>query len=177
MTSILALLVLLAAQTHEQPGDRFTHFAGYDLGKATLSEVQTRYGKSRVRESGDAGEYEAWICYTTPGAEIQFNSGGMGGGTDLLGFTISATPTAKDCPKPKTVLPSEISGVKLGISKNQFTALMKNPVEWIKNTGTARFDYQAKTADGVLLDVSISVIATFSSNKLSKLAVWKIEST
>jgi hypothetical protein len=177
MTSILALLVLLAAQTHEQLGDRFTHFAGYDLGKATLSEVQTRYGKSRVRESGDAGEYEAWICYTTHGAEIQFNSGEMGGGTALLGFTISATPTAKDCPKPETVMPSEISGVKLGISKNQFTALMKNSVEWIKNTGTARFDYQARTEDGVLLDVSISVIATFNSNKLTRLAVWKIEST
>ena len=177
MSSILALLVFLTAQASGQAGDKFTHFAGYDLGKATLSEVQTRYGKSRVRERGDAGEYEAWICYATPSGEIQFNSGEMGGGTDLLGFTISATPTANDCPKPKTALPKEISGLKLGISKNRFAALANSPIEWVKNTGTARYDYQTKAAGGVSLDVSISVIATFRSGRLTKLAVWKIEST
>lgn len=177
MISIFALLISLLAQTAEQPGDRFTRFAGYDLGKATLSEVQARYGKSRVRETGDAGEYEAWICYSIPGGEVQFNSAEMGGGTDLLGFTISTTPTSIDCPTPKKALPNEISGIKLGISRAQFTTATKNPIEWTKNTGTSRFDYQTRTTDGTPLDVSISVIATFRAGKLTKLVVWKIETT
>jgi hypothetical protein len=177
MNSILATLVLLATPVTEQSGERFTHFAGYDLGNATLAEVQTRYETSRVRERGDAAEYEAWICYAVPGAEIQFNSGEMGGGTDLLGFTISATATANDCPKPKIPLPEEISGIKLGISKNQFATLTKKPVEWTGNIRTVPFAYPSKTVDGELLDVSISVIATFQLGKLSKLSVCKIEST
>ena len=177
MSSIFALLVFLATQASWQAGEKFTHFAGYDLGKATLSDVQNRYGKSRVRERGDAGEYEAWICYSTPSGEIQFNSGEMGGGADLLGFTISATPTASDCPKPTKALPNEISGIKLGISKNQFAALTSEPIEWVKNTGTARFEYQIQAANGVSVDVSISLIATFRSGRLTKISVWKIEST
>ena len=177
MIKFLALLVSLATPTGESPGDKFTHFAGYELGKATLVEVQDQYGKSRVRESGDAGEYEAWICYATPYGEVQFNSAEMGGGTDLIGFTLSQASTAKDCPKPKSELPTQIAGLALGTSKGKFIQSAGNPIEWAKNTGTTSFEYQTMSADGVPIDVSITVIATFRSSKLVKLVIWKIETT
>jgi hypothetical protein len=177
MTNILPLLILLAAQVFEQPGERFTHFAGFDLGEATFADVKNRYGESRIRERGQDADHETWICYSTDGAEIQFNSGEMGGEKYLLGFTISATPAEKDCPKPKATLPQGISGIELGISREQFAALVNHSIEWDKNVGTAMFEYQMKTSDGAPLDVSISVIVTFASNKLVKLTVWKIEST
>jgi len=177
MTSLLAALVFLATQSGENPGEQFTRFAGYDLGKATLLEFQDRYGRSRVRERGDAGEYEAWICYATPTGEVQFNSGEIGNGTDLLGFTLSKKLTGSDCQKPKVALPNNISGLALGASKIDFTAFAKNSVAWAKDVETTKFEYRTKTADGVPLDVSITVIATFRSDKLIELVVWKIETT
>ena len=94
-----------------------------------------------------------------------------------MGFTLSAKKSAEECPKPKKPLPREIGGIKLGISRNQFTSIVNNPVEWSKDTGTSSFEYKSRTSDGVPLDVSISVIATFHAEKLIKLTVWKIEST
>lgn len=171
------LLAALLLQAGANPGDRFTHFAGFDLGKATLAEVQARHGPSPVRESGDAGEYEAWVCYATPGGEVQFNSGEIGGGTELIGFTLGPASPAGDCPKPRQALPTGISGVRLGLTRAEFLAALRNPVEWTGDAGTSRFEYQSRTPDGVPLDVSITVLAAFQDGKLIRFAVWKIETT
>jgi hypothetical protein len=159
------------------PGDHFTHFAGFDLGKATLSDVQKRLGASRVRESGDAGEYEAWVCYSTPHGEVQFNSGEMGRGTDLLGFTLSTSKSAPDCPAANRPLPREISGLKLGITREEFQAITGATIKWANDVGTATFEYRTTAQAQPPIDVFISLVGTFSKGKLVKLVVWKIEST
>jgi hypothetical protein len=174
---LMMVLASLLLQGAANPGERFTHFAGFDLGKATLADVQARYGPSRVRESGDAGEYEAWVCYSTPDGEVQFNSGEMGGGTDLIGFTLGPPSPTGDCPKPRQALPYEISGMRPGLTRAEFMATLDNPVEWTGDIGTSRFDYQSRTPDGVPLDVSITILATFRDGKLIRLAAWKIETT
>jgi len=174
---LIALLLLAnsAAQAAgELPGDHFTHFAGFDLGKGTLSDVQARLGASPLRESGDAGEYEAWICYATPRGEVRFNSGEMGGGTDLLGFTISKFEAA-DCPLVKSPLPVEIGGLRLGMTRKEFQAATGTDVKWANDVGTAVFEYRETPAGRLAIDASISVIGTFAGDRLVKLAVWKIE--
>lgn len=118
-TLLLLLLVGPVATAHENPGDRFIRFAGFDP-----------VGPSRIRETGDAGEYEAWICYSTPHGEIQFNSGEMGGGTDLLGSTISKSQSAADCPKPARSMPAKIGGLGLGMTRSRFRKILGTDTEW-----------------------------------------------
>ena len=174
MKIIIALLLLTLTTL---PSDKFTSFAGFDLGKATLNDVQKTYGMSRLRESGDAGEYKAWICYLVPAGEVQFNSGEMGAGSSLLGFTINAEKSADDCPTPVKPLPNEIGGIKLGISRKQFTSAVRHPIVWENNVGTAVFEHRSETRTGTPVDISITLIATFGNSGLKKLTVWKIETT
>src|SRR5690348_12054830 len=99
-------LASFATQAAEHPGDRFTHFAGFEFEGATLSEVQARIGPSQVHTRGDAAEAEAWVCYSQDDAEVQFKSDEMGGNTELLGVTlILHRPANHECPIARSPLP------------------------------------------------------------------------
>ena len=177
--NVLALLLFATSATAASglPGEQFTHYAGFDLAKHTLSDVQARFGASRVRRSGDGGESEAWICYATPDGEVQFNSGEMGGGTDLLGFTIRKNASALDCPTAKGTLPSDIGGLKVGMTRKAFKAVAGAGVQWVGEEGTARFHHRLARAGQATLDVDITVIGKFSGDRLVKFSVWKVEAT
>lgn len=64
------IAALATAASSQQQSEHFTHFAGFELGRATLSDVQKTLGLSRLHEAGDAGEYEAWICYQLPEGKL-----------------------------------------------------------------------------------------------------------
>lgn len=163
-TCILPLLFCLSStQASDVAGDRFTHYAGFDLERTTLSEVQDALGHSRVRESGDAGEYQAWVCYSTEWGEVQFDSGEMGGGTVLLGITMSK-PMSPDCPRAGRPLPTEIAGLRLGITPQRFKEVTGTDIAWDNDVGTATFEY--KIPGKTPVDVLITVVGTFSQGRL-----------
>ena len=175
---MLLLFVGLAAQASAHPGDRFTRFAGFEFEGATLAEVQARIGQSQLYTQGDASEAESWVCYTQNGAEVQFKSGEMGGGTELLGVTlILHPPVTHRCPGPRKPLPLSLSGLKLGMSKRAFTRVIGTSPSWSGQTATASFEYTKSDPNNQRLDVSISIIGTFSGGNLVKLVAWKVEST
>jgi len=174
-TCIIPLLFWFSsAHSSGAAGDRFTHYAGFELERSTLSDVQDLLGESRIREAGDAGEYQAWVCYSTAWGEVRFNSGEMGGGTVLLGITMSESMAA-DCPEAGRPLPTEIAGLRLGIAPEQFKHVTGTVIEWDNDVGTATFEYKIHEKPPV--DVLITVVGTFSEGRLVKFSVWKIAST
>jgi hypothetical protein len=150
MSDLLAVAPLIAAlamtNTAENRGDRFTRFAGFELDRVTLGDVQKTLGPSPLQEAGEAGEYEAWVCYSLPAGQVEFNSGEMGGSShDLLGFTVSRHGRNQHCPDWPGTIPvpaMRLGDVPLGISTKEFEAALKVPVEWQGNLGTCHYDYR-----------------------------------
>jgi hypothetical protein len=195
--SAISLIAALATSPQQQ-SDCFTRFAEFELGHVTLSDVQKVLGSSPLMEAGDAGEYEAWICYSLPEGQVEFNSGEMGGEAhDLLGVTVALHGRNKTCPAwPKTIpIPAlQIGGVRIGISARAFAASLKVPVDWQGNIGSGTYEYRRKPTQTEILaqpedirrqakqspasfmfDVDVTVEGTFERGRLVKLATWKIE--
>jgi hypothetical protein len=200
---IVFLIFLLAS--HAQPalaqdsGAKFTSFAGFRLGTVTLSDVQKKLGKAKLIETGEAGEYEAAICYRTDLGLVYFLSGEMGGSElDLLAFGISGSDKTKPCSPFPTKWPSsrlELAGLRLGMTKAQFERVVATKVEWNANIGRAFYqskrsmksseiDAQPEDVRRMIstgeqqdyFDVLVSVVGTFAEGRLIDFRVWKIES-
>ena len=174
--SFLLLFIGSAASAREFPGERFTRFSGFDLGRTTLADVQARFGSSRIRESGDAGEYLAEICYAAPFGEVRFMSPEIGGGVHLLGYAIDGIKSTSDCPASRHVLPAGAAGLELGMTRRRFQSILGTHVDWTPDTGSARFEFKT-TMPSASVDTTISIIGTFRGDRLIKLVVWRIEST
>lgn len=121
----------------------------------------------------------------------------MGGGTDLLGFTVSLHGRNKTCPRwPQTTrIPElQIGGIRLGISARAFKASLKAPVKWRGNIASANYEFRRepthteilalpeeiraqaeKNPGSIMLDVDVTVEGTFENGRLVKLTTWKIE--
>lgn len=183
----------------QDPGAQFTGFAGFRLGTVTLSGIQKKLGNTKLIETGEAGEYEAAICYRTDLGLVYFLSGEMGGSEhDLLAFGVSKSDKTKPCaPFPKK-WPSprlELAGLRLGMSKARFEQVVATKVEWNGNIGRAFYqskrpmmsaeikampeDVRRMISSGEqqnYFDVLVSVIGTFAEGKLIDFRVWKIDS-
>lgn len=175
MINVLIMLLFLSAMSVAHPGKSFTRFAGFSLDHATLTDVQSRYGNSPRLEAGEGGEYEAWVCYSTPTAEVQFKSGELGGGTQLLAFGLRKLSSTSKCPKPTKQIRPSIGGVTLGITRQKFVDIVGSHVTWYHHMGKVIFEHQTKSSEGVVYDVSVTVIGTFRRGRLTKLEVWKVE--
>jgi hypothetical protein len=200
---VVFLIFLLASLWRpalaQDSGAKFTRFAGFHLGTVTLSDVQKKLGKAKLIETGEAGEYEAAICYRTYLGLVYFLSGEMGGSElDLLAFGISGSDKTKPCsPFPKKWPSSrlELAGLRLGMTKAQFERVVATKVEWNGDIGrafyqsklpmtSAEIDVQPKNVRRMIasgeqqdyFDVLVSVVGTFAEGKLIDFRVWKIES-
>lgn len=191
------LLLIFSLFAMAQDGARFTSFAGFHLGKATLAQVAKRLGPVKIVETGEAGEYEAKICYRVPDGAIYFLSGEMGGPDhDLLGFGISGSSGSRACAEFRgPVVPSlELGGLRPGLSKAEFSRIVGGKVDWNGNVGRVAFESrrpitpaefsalpkgaQEAAKAGQLqdyFDVVVSVVGTFVRGKLSAFEVWKVE--
>jgi hypothetical protein len=72
-------------------GEEFTTLLGVRLLDTNLAGIQLRFGSAKLKETGDAGEYDASICYVHPAesAIVIFRSGELGGPEhQLLGFEL-----------------------------------------------------------------------------------------
>lgn len=203
MPNLLVVAPLMAAlamtNAGENQGERFTRFAGFELDRAALGDVQKILGPSPLQEAGEAGEYEAWVCYSLPAGQVEFNSGEMGGSShDLLGFTVSRHGRNRHCPDWPGAIPApamRLGDVPLGISAKEFEVALKAPVEWQGNLGTCHYDYRREPTQAeilalpaelrtqaesdpaqFMLDVLITVEGAFDRGRLVTLTAWKIES-
>jgi hypothetical protein len=204
MTRIYALTLLLCSACFALPaiaqsdGAKFTTFAGFELGKVTLGQIAEHLGPSKLLESGDAGEYEAKICYRTNAGLVYFLSGEMGGPEhDLLGLAVSRSDTTKSCPRfPANRAPKQLNlgGLRLGLTKAEFSRVVAINIQWEGDIGRAFFeskrtmspaeieklpqDVKAATLAGKMqnyFDVVVSVIGIFSGDRLIEFSVWKVE--
>ncbi len=186
------------AAVAQSDGSQFTSFANFQLGKVTLAQVAKNIGHTKLIETGDAGEYEAKICYRTPKGIIYFLSGELGGRDhELLGFGIGINDNKQLCAKYPENLPPKVlnlAGFQLGQTKREFARIVQTSVRWEKNTGRAyieskrpmsaieidRFPEDVKksilaSSTQNYFDVGISIVGTFTNNKLSQVEVWKVE--
>lgn len=195
---LIALCCLALPSAAESDGSQFTTFAGFELGKVTLAQVAESLGPAKLVESGDAGEYEAKICYQASSGLAYFLSGEMGGRAHrLLGFGVSGNNAALPCaefPTGRASEPLYLAGLRRGLTKNEFARVVATDVQWEGNIGRAFLESKRPMTPSEIdklpkdvkeavrtgkaqnyFDVLVSVIGTFSGDRLSEFKVWKIE--
>ena len=178
MTNLLAIALVALIHPTE---DRFTQFAGMDLGKMTLAAVVGQYGESPIRDSGHAGRHERWICYSAPKAEVRFMSGDFGGNpkiqaTRFSGVSIGSIKKTLGCAAPQRPLADRFDGIKLGMARQDFLAAVQHPVEWDGGKGRTMYQYEKLAEEGTRMDVLVTIEGSFSQGRLVAFSVSRMES-
>lgn len=195
---VLAFAAMAAFPAGAQEGDgaRFTSFLGFRLNLGTLDDVQGRLGHARLVESYEDGEYQASVCYLGSDGMVSFLSGRDGGAMlGLLGFELrrSTTEAAQNCrqlPRHYADAARNLGGLRLGMSRQDFAALMGGPVQWDGDTGRCLFQSEQAMSAGERVSykdspelslrgsfsVLVTVTARFEEGQLVDVAVWKIVS-
>jgi hypothetical protein len=190
---MLALLVVAptALGADGPPGEKFAALLGLRLENATLADVERRLGRSVLRESGDAGEYEASICYDVPASRtaVTFRSGELGGSDHVvLEFELRKYETRPECLMlDSSVVPASslrVAGLYLGMTEESFSRVLGGS-EPLPGGGVGRVferrepmtaEERARnpaTAPYPFWDVVIWVRGEFRGGKLSRLVVSK----
>ena len=191
MAAGLMLMALPAMAADD--GARFTSFLGQRLNVGTLNEVQAKLGHTRLIESGDSEDYEARVCYLGSNGVVSFVSSVPR--LELSGIEVreALSGTAEGCRELHGGYASQsgqLGGLRLGMSKAEFTALVGDPVRWDGDSGQRLYESEQKmTADerGLFRDspelqlrgsfnVTISVTGTFVDDRLVGFRVWKVVS-
>jgi len=194
-----ALLISVTAKA-AAVGERFTSFAGFQLGAVTLADIQNQLGTTKVVETGDAGEYTASVCYAVPNGVVLFFAGELDGQEhNLGGFGFTNKTEREPCGSWPTTLTApalDIGGLRLGLTLKEFTNIVGTSVRMEGNKAYAFFEgrrtmteeetsrlpreVQAMVKTGEqqnYFDVVVSVVATFAHGRLVELRVWKTETT
>ena len=189
----------LTSAIADEAGSQFTSFAGIDLGTLTLDQITERFGPSKIQLSGDGGESREVVCYRTKDGYLSFISGEMGGPEHtLLAFGISSKAKHQDCPNISSKyakLKLRLSGLHLGMTKNEFEHEIGKKVKWNDHIGRAFLrskelmtkseiddlppEVREKTLAGQYqnyYDVVVSIVGKFTGNELTEFEVWKVES-
>jgi hypothetical protein len=195
---IIALICLSPVAYAQSDGSQFAVFAGFEIGQVTLGQIEERLGPALLVETGDAGEYEASICYRVPAGLIYFLSGEMGGpGHKLLGFGVRSNDPAQPCSElPANRAPANLNlaGLRLGMSDAEYARLVATEVRWEGDIGRAFIeskrpmtpaelnrlpsDFKEAALSGRMqnyFDVVVTVAGTFSRHKLIEFRVWRVE--
>ncbi len=128
----------------ESLGERFTTFAGFQLGAVKLSDIQNKLGAVKLVETGDAGEYIASVCYATPDGLVLFLAGELDGPEHTLGgFGFAKKSERKPCGNWPATLAAPalyIGGLRLGITLKEFTNIVGTSVHVEGNKAYAFFE-------------------------------------
>ena len=199
-TALASALFICVTAKAEGLGDKFTSFAGFQLGAVKLADIQNQLGVTKVVETGDAGEYTASVCYTVPNGVVLFFAGELDGSEHYLGgFGVAKETERKPCgnwPATSTVPALDIGGLLLGLTLKEFTNIVVVSVHTEGNKAYAFFEgrrtmteeeaarlpneVQAMVKTGVqqnYFDVVVAVVATFTQGRLVELRVWKTATT
>ena len=197
-TAAVALSVLLSigAASGHRTGEEFTELLGCRLLKTNLAEVQRRFGPAQMLETGDAGEYEASVCYVDAksAAVVSFKSGEMGGAEHtLLGFELRHQPGRGEVNCGVFALEAVRNGPRvgplhLGMSRESFARAL-GPLQAVEGRGVGRV-YERTVpmtqaelgrcpgcASYPFWDVVVSVVGEFERGRLVVLRVWKTETS
>ncbi len=199
---ILLISTLLFGVTAkaETMGEKFTSFAGFELGSVRLADIQNKLGKAKIVETGDAGEYTASVCYAVPNGVVLFFAGEMDGPEHHLGgYGFAKETERKPCvnwPANVAIPGFAIGGLQIGLTLKEFTKIVDTSVHMEANRAYAFFeskrtmtkeelsrypkDVQKMVARGEqqsYFDVVVSVVATFENDHLVELRIWKTETT
>jgi hypothetical protein len=166
------------------------------IGVTTLDEVRKTYGMVEPSRVGPEEEADIAICYVHPSSKgkvsVVFESGAMGGWKEITGFRLSAQRGGGHCVSTEmniSTLATE-NGIRLGQSLEGFTKAM--PIKF-RHRGSAltyegvsqraatqeelkrlRAEWPDERQD--YFDVTITIRATFSANRLVDFYVRKNES-
>ena len=199
-TALASTLLISVTVKAEGLGERFTTFAGFQLGAVKLSDIQNKLGAVKVVETGDAGEYIASVCYAVPDGFVLFLAGELDGPEHTLGgFGFAKNSERKPCGNwPATLTAPALykGGLRLGLTLTEFTNIVGTSVHMEGNKAYAFFEgkrsmtkeetsrlpkeVQAMIITGEqqnYFDVVVSVVATFVQGQLVELRVWKTETT
>lgn len=194
--ALTALAAFPAGAGETDDGARFTSFLGFRLNLGTLDDVQGRLGRTKLLESYEDGEYQASVCYLGSDGMVSFLSGREGGAMlGLLGFELqrSTTAAAQNCrglPRRYAEASRSLGGLRLGMSRQEFAAVVGAPVQWDGDAGRCLFQGEQRMSaaerqayrDSPELslrgsfNVLVTVTARFDDGQLVDVAVWKIVS-
>ena len=196
ISTLLVLLPLCIAPVRgahaEAEGSKFTTALGYKLDAGIdLESIAGQLGPSPIITSGDAAGFEARLCYLLPAGSLSFLSGELDGSSEpgkhyLGGFELSQTASA-DCKTLRDPLKAalDIGGLHLGMSRAEFEATAGGPVVWKGDKAERLFEskvmmpprdtdrLKSQSDDPRYYDMSVSLDATFVSDRLVDLTVWK----
>ena len=143
LKSIIASLVLLTlgaslASAQSQPAPNVAghlEMLGFTLGKSTLTDVESKLGKSAARKCSREEEASKEVCYLAGEGQtrVVFEAGFSGGWKELDGYKVIAgslqRPCYRQCPRAPQVTGDvrTESGLKLGLTREQLMALLGPP--------------------------------------------------
>jgi hypothetical protein len=115
--------------------------------KTALKDIAAHIGVGRIGESGDAGDYEAHLCYGTDGAEkvgsICFSLGEIDGGY-VSQIMLTAQAHANYTLLPKAMRPiSTDTGLRPGSAFEDFVKVLGRPQKHVN--GRAVWAFRIKT--------------------------------
>lgn len=187
----LAAALAAASSWADDDGARFTSFLGARLNVGTLNDVQARLGRTRLIELSDADDYEARVCYLGSNGVVSFVSGVPR--LELSGFEVREprTVAAEGCRElhgRHATAAAQIGGLRLGMNKAEFAALVGDPLQWDGDSAERVYDSEQKmsAADrGLFRDspellargtfnVRVTVTGTFVDDRLVGFRVWKV---
>ncbi len=195
--ALLAFLPLIAFAV-PQDAERFTHLSGVNLSDMpAFKELQKQFGASPVIESGDAGDYDARVCYRSSDNKIvvEFFHGEIN-----WGFVLRlAKSNDKRCPTSDALKTQQLSvaEIRLGMEESTYRQLMGNTKKETGNRLENHFEYVHTLTDSELSDmvkhnsengypsidpenlrrsdVGINIRASFSKGRLASLIVDRVE--
>jgi hypothetical protein len=181
----LSFFMIHAFSTAQRTGERFRHFLGFTLDENTLSQVQERFGTSKLVESGNAGEYLALVTYCIPSRStiVTFEADELGGPSHFIqGFGLRAYDPAEGTRTdlPTLAIPASdslsIAGLRLGMSPQEFVNSLGQPIRWRGDTGYFSISGKDSASNSdrkpYVLDIHLSVMGVFVSRQLRTLSVW-----
>lgn len=85
----------------QEPGSKFTSFAGFKLGRVNFAEVQRRLGPAQLIDAVDldgSGHPTDAVCYRTQAGLVYFLTNDLGGPeNELLGFDLTRGDSTGPC--------------------------------------------------------------------------------
>lgn len=153
MYKLLTFLILAPVIAFAAPRDaeRFTRIAGVNLTDLpALEELQKIFGTSSITESGDAGNYDARICYRTfdEKAVVEFFHGEVN-----WGFVLRILePNDNKCPISKVlwVRRLSIAEVSMGMDEAKYRQIMGKPNKETSSSLEHYFEYVHTLTDAEL---------------------------
>jgi len=157
------------------------------LEKTTFAQIQKALGEGHVITSGDAGEFMARLCYRTSDSRkpvyIVFESGELGGGTDVEGFELFGAGARPDLEASCGVLRIPAEKIRVdgtfspSVSKREIASRFGLPQGANGDTLFYRHDRSHRTgslpSDSDWEETSFVDVA-FEGQQLTWMRAWKV---